>query len=262
MQIPLATRVRDRLAWCVSRLRYRRSLKIGPGTPLISFTFDDFPRTALINAGAILKRHQIRATYYGAFGLMGTNGPVGELFLPEDVELLLNRGHELGCHTYGHNHAFTTTPDAFEASILNNRRLVDELLPGFRFRSFSYPFSFPRPVIKHLAGGYFDCCRGGGQTFNAGSADLNDLAAFFLEQTGGCPRVAKNIIDDACRAGGWLILSTHDVCAKPSRFGCTVELFEEVVEHAVRSGADILPVADALQVLISRAGLRQGAVSA
>ena len=261
MRFPFAQRAGNKFIWGASQLVYRRPLTIVAGAPLISFTFDDFPRTATAQRGGNSEAVSASGIYYAAFGLMGRQGPVGEMFLPEDVRTVLKEGHELGCHTYGHDNACQTMPAAFEASILKNRRALDELFPGERFRSLSYPYSFPRPGVKAKAGRYFDCCRSGGQTFNAGTADLNNLASFFLEQTSGRPQAAKDIIDETCRVEGWLILDTHDVCAKPSRFGCTTELFEEIVEYAVRSGAEILSVVDALQVLIERAGSHRGAVS-
>jgi peptidoglycan/xylan/chitin deacetylase (PgdA/CDA1 family) len=33
-------------------------------SPVISFTFDDFPRSALVKAGAILRERGLAGTYY------------------------------------------------------------------------------------------------------------------------------------------------------------------------------------------------------
>src|SRR5438067_1641036 len=49
----------------------RRPFVMKKGEPLISFTFDDFPRSALKTAGRILEEHGIFGTYYGSLGLMG-----------------------------------------------------------------------------------------------------------------------------------------------------------------------------------------------
>jgi peptidoglycan/xylan/chitin deacetylase (PgdA/CDA1 family) len=260
MPAHLAKKAHEWLRWGVSRAMHRRPLRITAGPPLISFTFDDFPRTAWLNAGAVLGRYHLRATYYAAFGLMGKHGPVGEMFVREDARAVLNEGHELGCHTYGHDNAGRTTAAAFEASIVDNRRILDELATGLSFRTLSYPFSFPTPGVKKTAGRYFGCCRGGGQTFNSGIADLNSLGAYFLEQANGSPQAVRKIIDQACLARGWLIFGTHDVCAAPSRFGCTTDFFEEVVQYAARSGANILPVADALEALKQRVASSRGSV--
>ena len=54
-------------------------------SPVISFTFDDFPRSALLNAGAILRERGLAGTYYASFGLMGTKAPTGEMFEREDL---------------------------------------------------------------------------------------------------------------------------------------------------------------------------------
>ena len=76
-------------------------------------------------------------------------------------------------------------------------------------------------------------------------ADLNYLRAYFLEQAGGDARAVEQTIDRNRDARGWLIFATHDVCDKPSPYGCTPEFFERAVRYAVASGALILPVVQA-----------------
>ena len=49
--------------------------------------------------------------------------------------------------------------------------------------------------------------------------------------------------------GGWLIFATHDVDRHHTRFGCTPDFFEYVVQCAVNSGARILPMIEALELL-------------
>lgn len=233
-----------------NRWLFRRPLTIKTDVPLISFTFDDFPRTALLTGGAILNRFGVAGTYYAAFGLMGKDAPVGRIFVPEDLSTLFQQGHELGCHTFHHYNSATTKSSVFEESILKNRQALGELVPGASFRTFAYPLLPPRPQSKQRTGRHFMACRcGGDQNFNHGVADLNSLGAFFLEKTSKHPEAIKDIIDRNRAARGWLIFATHDVCSKPSPFGCTPELFEDTVQYAVNSGARILPVAQALDVL-------------
>ena len=116
--------------------------------------------------------------------------------------------------------------------------------------------------MKRVAGRHFLCCRGGGlrpgrysshraggQTFNSGITDLNLLCAFFLEKSRENPEAVKRLIDQNAQARGWLIFATHDVRDTPSRFGCTPAFFEQVVQWSLESGARILPVVEALEVL-------------
>lgn len=232
-----------------SRFLFKRPFPIKTEVPLISFTFDDFPRSALSSGGAILRNFGCQGTYYASLGLMGKQAPTGEMFLQEDLEVLLAEGHELGCHTYDHSHSWDTLPAVFEKSVMQNRLALQKLAPGVAFRSFSYPIASPRPQTKRKVNKHFLCCRGGGQTFNAGTADLGFLAAYFLEKTRDNPEAVRNLMERNRQARGWLIFATHDVDDQPTPYGCTPGHFETVVRWAVESGARVLPVIQALDLL-------------
>src|SRR5258706_6793963 len=232
-----------------SSLLFRRPMAFRSEQPLISFTFDDFPRSALLTGGAILNGFGLSATYYAALGLMGKVAPSGQIFGADDLATLFDHGHELGCHTYAHCDSWETDTATFENSILENRSALSRLVPGADFKTFSYPISLPRPLTKATVAGHFLGCRAGGQTFNVGQADLNQLSAYFLEQSRNDIQAVKNLIDRNGQEGGWLIFATHDVAEQPTPFGCTPEFFEQVVRYAVDSGARILPVIQALEAL-------------
>jgi peptidoglycan/xylan/chitin deacetylase (PgdA/CDA1 family) len=237
-----------------SRFRYgralffgRRSIRMACRAPMISFTFDDFPSSALHSGGGILEEHGVAGTYYASLGLMNTEAPVGRIFSEQDLHDVVARGHELGCHTFDHFDAWETDPQTFEGSIRKNRAALGRLLPEATFATLSYPLNNPRPRMKRRVEKYFSGCRGFSQKFNFGTIDLNFLRAFFLEQSRDDAAAVKAIIDESCRAGGWLIFATHDVAENPTRFGCTPGFFRDVVRYAVASGATILPVAAALK---------------
>jgi peptidoglycan/xylan/chitin deacetylase (PgdA/CDA1 family) len=251
----LSERVLGRYQRSAARLLFRRWLPITTAVPLVSFTFDDFPRSALLTAGAILNRFNAAGTYYASLGLMGKRAPAGEMFLPEDLQVLLEQGHELGCHTFAHCHSWETSTAQFERSVLQNDAALRALVPTASFRTLSYPLSPPRPLTKRMLANRFVCCRGGGQSFNAGTADLNYLSAFFLEKSGGDRRRLKALIDENRRARGWLLFATHDVCRDPSAFGCTPDFFQDVVRYALDSGSRVLTVTQAYDVLRTCAGL-------
>src|ERR1700723_2303423 len=129
-------------------LLFKRSVLINPERPLISFTFDDFPKSALEVGGAILNRSGLTGTYYAALGLLGGETHTGRMFDADDLKLLLERGHELGCHTFSHCDSWETGTTAFKKSIIENRDALSRLIPGAEFRTFSYPISLPRPLAK------------------------------------------------------------------------------------------------------------------
>jgi len=249
-------RVQGRYRRTGARMFYRRPLAIRSEGPTISFTFDDFPRSALHTGGAILKRYAATGTYYASFGLMGKQAPTGAMFVREDLQILLQDGHELGCHTFGHCDAGETEPGAFEESIVQNQQTLSALCPGAVFQTMSYPINQPRVRTKKKAERHFLCCRGGGQTFNVGTADLNCLASFFLEQSRDNPQAVRNLIEENRRARGWLVFSTHDISQTPTPWGCTPDFFEDIVRCAVDSGARILPVAQSWELLSAASSQR------
>jgi peptidoglycan/xylan/chitin deacetylase (PgdA/CDA1 family) len=239
-------RLRGRVQRTLSTELYRRPVRMRNTGPLISFTFDDFPRSALDVGGAILREHGAVGTYYAALGLLDVNEPVGRICSASDVARVIADGHELGCHTFAHCDAWGTPPVEFEASILDNQCALQRLAPGTEFSTMSYPINSPRPDTKRRTGRYFACCRGGGQRTNVGTADLNYLFAFFLEQSRDRPAAIRNIIDRNRTHRGWLIFATHDVAVHPSRFGCTPDFLEDILRWSRESGARILPVGQAL----------------
>lgn len=231
---------------------FREPVRMRNEAALISFSFDDFPRTAYQAGGSILRAHGFRGTYYAALGLMGRHAAVGEIFSREDLCNVVSDGHELGCHTFAHCHSWNTAPSAFEESIIENERRLRELLPEASFKTLAYPIAGPRPHTKRRAARHFPCCRWGGQTYNVGVTDRCLLSGFFLEQSTHEPDAVKRTIDGNAEDCGWLIFATHDVCETPTRFGCTPGFFEDVVRYAKHSGARILPVGEAFDVVCGK----------
>jgi peptidoglycan/xylan/chitin deacetylase (PgdA/CDA1 family) len=228
---------------------YRNRADLQPTQPVISFSFDDFPRSALLVAGEILKERDLTGTYFASLGLMGKESPSGRICTPEDVVAAFEQGHELGSHTFSHCHSWNTDGRTFEQSLIENQDALQRLIPGASFRSFAYPISLPNPGAKRACARHFECSRGGGQTYNIGPTDLNQLSAFFLEKVDGSLQPIRDIIEQNNRAKGWLIFATHDVSSRPSQYGCTPEFFREVVQCALDSGARIATVSQAIDMI-------------
>lgn len=221
--------------------------------PLISFTFDDFPLSALEVGGNILRECGVAGTYYVSLGLLDREESVGRICSRRHLKEVLAQGHELGCHTFNHCDAWDTEPHLFEVEVLENQRVLQDILPGAQFKTLSYPISTtPRPMTKKQTGWHFSCCRAGGQTNNVGTIDLNYVRSFFLEQSREDPSVIWDLIDRNRVERGWLVFATHDVSKQPTKYGCTPEFFSEVVRRAVDSKSQILPVARALEEVLAR----------
>jgi peptidoglycan/xylan/chitin deacetylase (PgdA/CDA1 family) len=228
---------------------YRRSFQVQSAQPLISFTFDDFPKSALVAGGEILNQFGTTGTYYVSLGLADQIIPAGRAFTVDDLPIVIEHGHELGCHTFAHCDASRTPSRTFARSVSDNQRALDRLVPGVTLKTLSYPINVPRPLVKARVAERFLACRGGGQTFNAGIIDLNLVSAFFVVNIRGRMDTVKAVIDRSGEAGGWLIFATHDVARVPSPYGCTPQFFEEVVRYATMCGARVVTITRALELM-------------
>lgn len=215
-------------------------------TPIISFSFDDAPRTAYTHGGEILKSYRADATYYVSLGMLESDSPSGPIASLDDLQRAVKEGHELGCHTFDHKNPWETKPELFVQSVFKNRQALSEIFRELAFTTFAYPICGPRPATKRRIGKLFRCCRGGGQTFNARTTDLNFLKAFFLDvRNGDTIDTVKKLVDENTESRGWLIFATHDIDDNPSRYGCSKKFLGEVVAHAASSGSLLLPVGKA-----------------
>ena len=59
------------------RLLHRRPLTTAPPRPMLSFTFDDAPLSAVQAGAQVLEARGVRGTYYVAAGLAGQEAPMG-----------------------------------------------------------------------------------------------------------------------------------------------------------------------------------------
>jgi len=115
----------------------RRMVSIRTPIPIVSFTFDDAPKTAFDVGREILKENGARATYFVSLGLLGTETEVGEIASAPDLVRAVEDGNELGCHTFDHVDAWHTSSNAFMASVVRNKEALHRILPGARFTSFA-----------------------------------------------------------------------------------------------------------------------------
>lgn len=229
----------------------KRVIKISSSHPLISFTFDDAPKTAFKIGGSILLQNGATGTFYVALGLLGMRTEVGDIASIDDLIECFQNGHELGCHTYNHLNTLKTTTEIFLQSVWKNRQELKKNIPNANFKTFSYPISVPRYSMKHRLEKYFLCCRGGGQTVNKGSADLNLLKAYFIDKRNNFDfEAVREIIDYNTVQNGWLIFATHDLTDDHSPYGCTPQFFQRVVEYAAQSGSLILTVRHACERIL------------
>jgi peptidoglycan/xylan/chitin deacetylase (PgdA/CDA1 family) len=211
---------------------------------VVSFTFDDFPRSAWVSGGAILEKFDKRGTYYAAMGLAATENQLGPMFDADDLRTAHARGHEIACHTYSHRDCCRAAPDEIAAEIERNAAALAEFIDAPPI-NLAYPFGGVSLTAKTALAGRFASCRGTGRGLNQGAVDLADLRATSIYGRDFDRDTLCQLIDDAQAAGGWVIFYTHDVADEPSPFGCTPAQFQSIVAYAAEN-VPVLPVRDVL----------------
>jgi peptidoglycan/xylan/chitin deacetylase (PgdA/CDA1 family) len=214
--------------------------------PVVSFTFDDFPRSALQEGGRILRERGWAGTYFVAGSFCGQSIGGLDYFDRADLIQAAEEGHEIGCHTFGHLRLPEVTRSDIEADLRRNADFVAETLPDHQLSSFAYPFGNLHLDQKAQLCRRFPICRGIWPGINAGRMDFAQLKAVGLERWSLEAFDVDAWLDKAQAERGWLIFFTHDVSDDPSRFGCFRKTFEAVADAVARRGIRVLPVKNAV----------------
>jgi peptidoglycan/xylan/chitin deacetylase (PgdA/CDA1 family) len=213
--------------------------------PIVSFTFDDVPDSALAGA-AILEAQGVRGTFYISGGLEGRVEPDRTLIDADGSKQLAARGHEIGCHTYAHRDLRHVSRSVLAADLARNARYLDAADPRPGRRNFAYPYGGGSLVKRAMLADAFRTCRAAGEAINRGPTDPTFLRAVEIRQPEEHARGLTRWVDALVADPGWLIFYTHDISPTPTPYGCTASTFERLVAHAVERGCRVLTVDAAL----------------
>jgi peptidoglycan/xylan/chitin deacetylase (PgdA/CDA1 family) len=217
--------------------------------PIVTFTFDDVPDTALTSGATVLEANAVKGTFYIAGGLAGTHEANRDLITPEQISELAARGHEIGCHTFSHPWVRHLTTSDLQKDLDRNRAFHAIHAPGAELKNFAYPYNAPKVGIRKQMMGRYRSCRGGVEAINRGLTDMGFLRSVEIRPPDQYARTLTRWIDEAVEYPGWLIYFTHDVQPAPTPFGCTPETLDLLVRYAIEKGCEVLTVDAALDRL-------------
>ena len=216
-------------------------------TPMVSFTFDDVPKSAATVGAAVLEAHDVRGTFYVIGSQVGTSSPLWDMVDGDHVVALHRRGHEIACHTFSHKRACDLDAEALKAEIERNQRYLQSLDSSIRIENFAYPFGYGSFVRKRQLQTLFKSCRSIVPGVNSGAIDLQFLRAMPLIDRRIDHEGIERAFDQAQTDNGWLIFYTHDVADEPSPYGCSPALLNAALQAASRRKIPVLNMAEALQ---------------
>ena len=215
---------------------------------IISFTFDDFPKSAATTAADILQRYNFSATYYCVGDFAGTVQDNIEQYDKNDIVKLVEEGHEVACHTGSHLDCQSVSNNELSRNIEKNEKIIFEMC-GQKPTNFAYPFGQTGLISKLLAGNRFITARGISGGLNKNIYDFSQLKANQIYSGQNTIDEIRSLIKNAIDKKAWLIFYTHDVTENPSKYGCTPQFFEEVVKAVSDAKCKVLPIKHAVAYL-------------
>ncbi len=220
---------------------------------IASFTFDDFPASAVEQGLRILDNYGAKATYYVSGEHVDQT--LGSVKYCESAQLrhLLSSGHEIGCHGYLHtSHCGLSARDVSDNCAHNEQFLQSRLGIDFRTTSFGYPFGDASYFSKRVVGRRFDICRGVQLGVNAREVDFSMLRVLPLEQYRLDEYSLEDSIAEALENNGWIVFLTHDVSTNPSPYGCTPEQLERALSLVTNAKIPIKTISEAAKIMRPR----------
>jgi len=216
---------------------------------IVTFTFDDFPKSAATIGASMLEKRDWLATFYASASFAKENTHHGVMFDKSDLKRLTEAGHEIGCHTFEHLDCTQATAADVITSIDKNTRALQKMGLETPLESFAFPYGEATPSVKRVLGERFSTLRGIRSEINRGKSDRHLLKSVPLDGGEAGIKKAVEAAEALTQHPGWLIYYAHDVQDNPTEWGCTPAQLEEVCQAVERSGARVLTMSQAITAL-------------
>ncbi len=223
-----------------------KPFKLRCDEPIISFTFDDCPKTAAIAGAEILNRYDAAGTYYICGGLTDQYEQDMLCHSQSDLLALIEDGHEIASHLYHHKNCIDLTDAELKTEIAENDTFFADLQYDRTLVNFAYPFGGTKLSARKIASSHYATARGIRPGLNSGVVDFSNLYANSIYSKNTTEADILDVIQSTVDKCAWSIFYTHDVAEMPSEWGTTPELLEYAVAKATEMNCRILPVRNAI----------------
>jgi peptidoglycan-N-acetylglucosamine deacetylase len=185
----------------------------------VVLTYDDGPGPLLTpQLLTLLTRQQVKATFFSV-------GSCAEV-APDLLDRLLKDGHELGCHTYSHRHAWKSAPWTVAADVARGFKSLD------RWGQHGLPF---RPPYGKVTAATSVAMLGRASNTFWWTVDSGDTWPTLPDPE----TVATRVVDD----GGGVVL-LHDFDRSADRADYVLKTTECLIARARTEGLALMPLRD------------------
>ncbi len=229
----------------LTQWRTAQPMRKGPSKTIVTFTFDDFPRSAAENGAKLLEDAGAKGTFYACSSMMDQTNIMGDLFTKEDLLSLYKSGHEIGAHTHSHLDCAQADSSIALDDIDTNLAALKELGIISEITQFAYPYGETQRRLKVALKNRFQTARGVLAGQNKQGSDLMQLRSYELDNNPANAQRALHAIKTSVDTPSWIIIFTHDVRNEHSPFGTSPATLQSLINAAQEIDADILTMGEA-----------------
>ncbi len=238
----LSTRISSRL----SRYIPATLCSLKNTKPIVTFTFDDFPESALAYGAHVLEQSGARGSFYVSTALLGRDMEHWKVTSTAGVHELHHKNHEIGLHGHVHLPIGIHSAQGLKDDLARNNEILKTIDAGILADNFAYPYgqvNFARKFqLKNLVRSSRTTLSG----INCNVIDPQFIRAVLLENASIDHALIDAWLDKAVELNGWLVFVIHDISETPSPFGVSNSLFQYALEGSIRRGLEILTMRMAL----------------
>lgn len=192
----------------------------------VSLTFDDGDADNYIIRD-VLKKNNLRATFYVVSGFTGTVGYMTE----EELRGLYEDGNEIGGHTLSHAKLSEVRGVDLKKEICQDR--LNLLAYGFEVTSFAYPYGFHDEESRQAVAG---CGYNNARTVADGPELISPDSPFTLKampyivQDTAFAKMTRYVSGVETEGGGWAIFVFHHVCDGCDEYAVSYDTFSRFAD--------------------------------
>ncbi|MBI4092787.1 MAG: polysaccharide deacetylase family protein [Candidatus Kerfeldbacteria bacterium] len=213
---------------------------------LVAINFDDGKRNIYTNAIPILNRAGLKSTFYIVTNYAdGTHQP--NMRWPE-IMAVHRQGHEIGAHTRTHRNLKKLNQEQRIAEIRGSRKDL-ERHDITNVQTFAYPYGiYTGRLMKLVREEGFSGARVADGQVNSKTTHPYALHSFSITRKMSLKEIT-GVINKAVRQKKWLILTIHDVTAKPKLYGTTPKIFRGIVAHLKKNNIRVVTNAEGVEIM-------------
>lgn len=214
---------------------------------MISITFDDGFKNNFLEALPILKKYNMKATFYVSSGFI--NMP--DFMTSADLLEIQNLGNEIGSHGDTHPNLVFSFGKKRKEEIFDSKKKLESF--GVKIDTFAYPYGWHNKKIRqHVKESGYKGARAFRpyRNFNTNKTDIFALSTVAVTRNTNSENIKDLIQNNPCNT--WTILTFHGITKNPRFWDCLPEKLEEILSCIDKSGLKTVTISEGIDIMYNQ----------